>query len=111
MFSCDIKPDERRVLVTFTVSDPGRTGQEVYVVGDFNDWDPCATPMLNDAGRHTVTVALWPGRRYRYRYLSSHDGWFNDSDGWHEYNEFGQQNCVVDLAIIDVDGLRRRLAG
>jgi 1,4-alpha-glucan branching enzyme len=111
MISCDIHPDGRRLLVTFTVADPNRAQHEIHLVGDFNDWDPEATPMLTNAGTHTVALALQPGRRYRFRYLSSHDGWFNDDTGWHEYNEFGQQNCVLDLAILNMSSLRSRLAG
>jgi hypothetical protein len=111
MISCDISPDGGRVLVTFTVADPARADHDVYLVGDFNDWDPAATPMDNRDGRHTATVALQPGWRYRFRYLSSADGWFNDDTGGHEFNEFGQQNCVLDLGLVDVAGLRRRLVG
>jgi Glycogen recognition site of AMP-activated protein kinase len=111
VISCDIHPDGRRVLVTFTVADPTRAAEDVYLVGDFNDWDPAATPMANHHGRHTATVALQPGWRYRFRYLSSVDGWFNDDTGGHEFNEFGQQNCVLDLALINVNGLRSRLVG
>jgi 1,4-alpha-glucan branching enzyme len=110
MISCDIHPDGQRVLVTFTVSDPQRATHRVHVVGDFNDWDPDVTPMQNDAGTHTATLALPAGRRYRFRYLSNVDGWFNDDSGSHEYNEFGQLNCVLDL-VFNLDSLRRRLVG
>jgi len=110
LISCDIHPDGQRVLVTFTVCDPNRATQQVHLVGDFNDWDPDVTPMQNNAGTHTATLALPTGRRYRFRYLSDADGWFNDEGGLHEYNEFGQLNCVLDLAI-NVESLRRRLVG
>jgi 1,4-alpha-glucan branching enzyme len=109
MISCDTHPDRLRVNVTFKVVDPDRTGHQINVVGDFNDWNPGATQMAEHAQTHTATVALHPGRRYRFRYLSNHDGWFNDDTaGWYEFNEFGQKNCVLDLAILDLDTLRRR---
>jgi 1,4-alpha-glucan branching enzyme len=108
MISCDIHPDGQRVIVTFTVTDPERAEQRVHVVGDFNDWDPEATPLLTSAGTHAGSVALFPGRRYRFRYLSSHDGWFNDDTGWFEFNEFGQKNCVLDL-VINLESLRRQV--
>jgi hypothetical protein len=108
MISCSPHPDGRRVEVTFTVADPERVDHRINLVGDFNDWDPAAGRMHNSAGTHTATVALHPGR-YRFRYLSSHDGWFNDQDaGCYEFNEFGQRNCVLDLAVVDLAGLRRR---
>ena len=110
MISCDIHPDGQRVLVTFTVGDPKRADQQVHLVGDFNDWDPEVTPMVNESGVHAVTLALPAGRRYRFRYLSNQDGWFNDETGSHEYNEFGQLNCVLDL-VFNVESLRRRLVG
>jgi 1,4-alpha-glucan branching enzyme len=108
MISCALHPDGRRVVVTFTVTDATRADHRVNVVGDFNDWDTCATPMHTVDDTHTGTVALYPDRRYRFRYLSSHYGWFNDDAGTYEFNEFGQKNSVVDLAIVNLDGLRRR---
>lgn len=107
MISCAIHPDGRRVMVTFTVTDPARADHHLTVVGDFNDWDRCATPMREIGDTHTGTVDLVPGRRYRFRYLSDRDGWFNDEAGKFEFNEFGQLNCVVDLAV-NLDGLRGR---
>jgi 1,4-alpha-glucan branching enzyme len=109
MISCSAHSDRRRFSVTFSVTDPERAGHQINVVGDFNDWDPGATPMLRDADTHTAEVTLNPGRRYRFRYLSSQDGWFNDDTaGWYEFNEFGEKNCVLDLAVIQPEALRRR---
>ena len=111
MISCSPHPDGRRLEITFTVTEPQRVDHRINVVGDFNDWDPGAGRMHNGAGKHTATLALEPGRRYRFRYLSSHDGWFNDQDaGAYEFNEFGQRNCVLDLAIVDLAALHRRAA-
>lgn len=42
---------------------------EVFVVGSFNGWNPCATPLKRDAvGDWTVELALPPGE-YRYRLI------------------------------------------
>jgi hypothetical protein len=44
-----------------------------------------------------ATVVL-PAARHRFRYWSSRDGWFNDDTASsHEVNEFGDENCVLDL--------------
>jgi 1,4-alpha-glucan branching enzyme len=108
MISCSPHPDGRGVSVTFTVAEAQRADHWINVVGDFNNWDPGATRMHRSAGTHTATLVLGPGRRYRFRYLSNHDGWFNDQDaGWYEFNEFGQRNCVLDLAILNLATLRR----
>ncbi len=110
MISCSPHPDGRRMEVTFTVSDPQRAEHRINVVGDFNGWDPAAGRMHHTAGTHTATVTLARGR-YRFRYLSNHDGWFNDHDaGAYEFNEFGQRNCVLDLAVVDLAALQRRAA-
>lgn len=51
----------------------------VALVGDFNDWDPAATPLSRAAagGLWTVTVPLAPGR-YRYAFLVDGTRWVAD---------------------------------
>lgn len=55
------------------------TSSRVVVVGDFNNWDPAATP-LQSTGRHgvwTVELRLKPGR-YHYTYLVDGQKWVRD---------------------------------
>jgi hypothetical protein len=40
----------------------------VSVVGDFNDWDPAATPLRREGATWTVELHLKPGR-YHYTFL------------------------------------------
>jgi hypothetical protein len=51
----------------------------VAVVGDFNDWDPRASPMVRagDHGAWSLRMALPPGR-YRYTYLVDGTRWVPD---------------------------------
>jgi hypothetical protein len=51
----------------------------VVVVGDFNDWDPAATPLRpgNEGGTWTVELRLPPGR-YRYTFLVDGRRWVPD---------------------------------
>ena len=51
----------------------------VMVVGDFNDWDPAATPLRrgNEGGTWTVELRLPPGR-YRYTFLVDGRRWVPD---------------------------------
>ena len=49
----------------------------VSVVGDFNDWDPAATPLRRDGGTWTVQLHLRPGR-YHYTFLIDGRRWASD---------------------------------
>jgi hypothetical protein len=50
---------------------------QVSVVGDFNDWDPAATPLRRDGGTWTVELHLKPGR-YHYTFLIDGRRWASD---------------------------------
>ena len=68
--------------------------REVFVAGEFNDWDRTANPLRRDkSGMWKLTLPLMPGR-YEYRFLT--DGnWENDrSCSGCVPNEFGSLNCV-----------------
>ncbi len=71
--------------------------ERIYLVGDFNNWDPTATPMKR--GRQSAfraTLDLEPGRAYQFRYLVNGEHWCND---WHAdayvASGLGHDNCVV----------------
>jgi hypothetical protein len=50
----------------------------VFVVGDFNDWSPVATPLqLTAGGEWIVRLELRPGR-YRYTFLLDGHEWKSD---------------------------------
>ena len=70
----------------------------VHVVGEFNGWDPSATPMKRGkAGGFKATLNLEPGREYQFRYLVDESVWENDWEA-DKYvpNPFGNsENCVV----------------
>jgi 1,4-alpha-glucan branching enzyme len=73
---------------------PAPEAREVFVAGEFNNWDIKAAPLKKDKnGIWKITLPLSPGR-YEYRFLS--DGkWVNDpaSSGCVP-NHFGSLNCV-----------------
>ena len=52
------------------------------LVGDFNDWDPAATPMSYSKKKRAfrATVDLEPGKAYQFRYFVDDQYWCND---WH----------------------------
>jgi hypothetical protein len=55
------------------------TSSRVVVVGDFNDWDPAATPLrpTGDGGTWMVELRLKPGR-YHYTFLIDGRRWERD---------------------------------
>lgn len=68
--------------VTFKLErELARSAEKAAVVGEFNGWEPAATPMsrLKD-GSFKVNVDLEPGRAYEFRYLLNDHIWTNDPD-------------------------------
>jgi len=85
-----VKVMTRKVQFEYTAPE----AQEVYLAGDFNNWDTSANPMKKDKkGLWKTVLSLKPGR-YEYRFLV--DGnWENDPSCCDCIpNEFGSQNCV-----------------
>ena len=61
----------REVQVTFTVTLPANTpaGDTIYIAGDFQGWDPGATPMTKvDDGTWAITVPFTEGVEPQYKY-------------------------------------------
>ncbi len=85
------------VKVTFILPMDGGDNPTA-VVGDFNGWDPAATPLRRRRGQLSATVSIAPGRRYAFRYLGEGGRWFND-DAADDYqpNAYGGSDSVLDL--------------
>lgn len=77
---------------------PATCAKQVSIAGDFNDWDPTATPMKRDEGLGVwrACVPVPPGR-YHYRLVI--DGlWVKDPyNNWVESNPVGELNSVVEI--------------
>jgi 1,4-alpha-glucan branching enzyme len=86
-----------RVKVTFTI--PANGSPRMAVVGDFNEWDPYATPMRKRGEVRSASITLDPGQRYAFRYLAENGHWFNDdhADGYQD-NATGDTNGIIDLS-------------
>lgn len=66
------------VRVTFALP-ADRPGGAVSVVGDFNNWDPCAHPLRKRAnGTRSAAVTVQAGSTLRFRYLAEGGVWFDD---------------------------------
>ena len=72
---------------------------QVYLTGDFNNWDFHSLPMKKDkGGLWRLTLRLKPGV-YQYRFIVDGD-WQNDpfACGYHP-NEFGSSNCILEVRV------------
>ena len=84
------RKDVQFVLVANSASD-------VRIVGDFNDWDPRATPMQRSGsgGIWSVVVPLEPGRHV-YAFVVDGKQWVADVDAPRApENEFGIPKSIV----------------
>jgi hypothetical protein len=85
-----------KAKITFVVPNDEECG-DVFVVGDFNFWNPGATILRRRGAVRRVSLTLSTGRRYAFRYYC--DGrWFNDddADGW-DLNEYGGKNSILSI--------------
>ena len=85
------------VMVTFSV--PADLHEQVYVVGDFNQWESPGLILESDGdGMREVTVALRSPGAYAFRYRAGDGRWFNDeSADDYQPNEFGGCNGIVSI--------------
>jgi len=70
----------------------------VHLVGEFNSWDPAATPMTRlRNGEFKAEVDLEPGHEYQFRYLIDEEVWENDweADGYLPNGIGNGENSVV----------------
>ena len=69
------------------------------VVGDFNEWNPEADPMIRRSnGTFSAVVSLIADATYLFRYRSEDGTWFNDeaADDY-EPNANDSTDCLVEL--------------
>ncbi len=69
------------------------------VVGDFNEWDPEANPMIRRSnGTFSAVVPLVANATYRFRYRSEDGTWFNDdgADGY-DSNVHGSTDGLIEI--------------
>lgn len=69
------------------------------VVGEFNEWNPEADPMVRRSnGTFSAVVPLIAGSSYLFRYRSKDGTWFNDegADGY-QPNVHSSTDCLIEL--------------
>lgn len=85
--------------VTFRLpAEAAPEAETVHLVGEFNGWNPRATPMNRlRNGEFKVTLDLEAGRDYCFRYLIEGREWENDwaADAYVPSGIAGEENSVV----------------
>ena len=85
--------------VTFSLPlEAVQQGQEIRVVGDFNDWNwENGLRMKAAKTAYQATVDLEAGKKYEFRYQMGDGQWANDpeADGYTPSPYKGVHNCVV----------------
>ncbi|MEM6966460.1 MAG: glycoside hydrolase family 13 [Bacteroidota bacterium] len=92
--------DKKKCNVTFTLPQEAlQGGNQVVLVGEFNDWNPAeGVAMIAKKGAYQTVLKLETGKKYEYRYLVDGHLWTNDAtpDAFVS-NPFGTVNSVVTL--------------
>ncbi len=70
---------------------------EIFVLGDFNKWDPTADPLINDgSGKWNRVVQVLPGK-YDYKFLVDGQWMVDPCNDQRTLNCFGTENSVLEL--------------
>jgi 1,4-alpha-glucan branching enzyme len=96
MIKREVLKTSKQVKLTFIQPYNGSQAR-ISVVGEFNNWDPKANPLIKrNNGTASVSVTLPAGQPVRFRYVTDQGVWFNDeaADAY-EPGEHGEANCVV----------------
>ena len=92
--------DKTKCDVTFTLSQEAiHGGNEVVLVGEFNNWNIAeGIALVAKKGEYKTVLKLEAGKRYEYRYLVDGHMWTNDATpDAYVSNSFGSVNSVVEL--------------
>ncbi len=94
--------------VTFTLPlEAAQGGQEVRILGDFNEWSwENGYKMKAAKAEFTTEVELVAGKEYQFRYLIDNHIWENDwkADSYVPVTPFGIYNSVISLVEAKTNG-------
>ena len=93
-----IRPEETTVLVKFQLEAP--EASRVYVVGDWNGWNPAADSLEDEDGdgHWEAEIFLTPGNEYRYQFFIDDRKWVADPRApLSVHDEFGGFNSILQL--------------
>jgi len=74
--------------------------QKVHIVGEFNNWNKRATPMMKQKDRtFKATLDLKKNKEYQFRYLIDDEKWQNDYEAdKYVHSTFG--NCENSVVVV-----------
>ena len=90
-----LSPQKQTGNVTFRLSDY-HYARKVSVVGNFNNWDRTALPLIRKNGAWTGKIDLKPGK-YKYKFVIDGIGIL---DPTHTRTEVGDYNTVHSILIV-----------
>lgn len=87
--------------VTFIIpKDMAGSAGEVFLVGEFNNWDITSHPMKRRKdGDFNLTLSLEKGREYQFRYLLDGNVWENDNEA-DKYVKSPYADCDNSVVIV-----------
>ncbi|MCX6046300.1 MAG: isoamylase early set domain-containing protein [Chloroflexi bacterium] len=96
MIKREILKATNQVKLTFIQPTNG-VQTRVSVVGDFNNWNPKANPLIKRSNNTASASVILPvGQCVRFRYVTGQGVWFNDEKAdAYELSEHGEDNCLV----------------
>ncbi len=96
MIKREVLKASNQVKLTF-IQPVNGTQTRMFVVGDFNQWNPQATPLIKRSNNTaSASVVLPASQRVRFRYVTGQGVWFNDEKAdAYEPGEHGEDNCLV----------------
>ncbi len=81
--------------VKFTYEDP--SAKDVFLVGEFNNWNTTANPMTNDKGVWSTTLNI-PQGKYQYKFLVNGTDWKTDPNNSNSADDgYGGKNSVIEV--------------
>lgn len=86
------------LLVQFSLEAP--EAESVYVVGDWNDWNPGADPLFDkdSDGVWEAEIRLEPGKEYRYQFHIDDSEWIADPKAALKIDDgFGGKNSILKI--------------
>jgi hypothetical protein len=75
--------DKKLCKIVFTLpKEIGENFKEIFIVGDFNNWDPHLNKFSqkHSDGSCSVELVLETGKEYQFRYLCDGETWFNEPE-------------------------------
>jgi hypothetical protein len=87
---------EETVIVRFELAAP--EAETVFLVGDFNDWDPAKHQMEKVDGVWQIEMTLEEERTYTYNFLIDGEEWISDPLAEARVDDpFGGEKSVINL--------------